>query len=277
MTLDNSSRRGFITGAAALAGLHVSENRLPAQQADDVKLGVATYSFRKFSRAQMIEMMKPLRTPYVCIKEFHLRYNSTAEELAAARKEFEAAGLTIYSGGVIYLEKPGEVRKMFEYAKLAGMPMIICGPTHATLGEMEKMVKEFNIRAAIHNHGPEDKEFPTPQVALEAIRNMDPRVGVCVDIGHTARAGGDIIDALRASGPRLFDIHIKDMLDTSRRPKEVPVGEGILPIVTIFKTLRKMNFRGSVMLEYEIDADNPLPGMKESFAYMRGVLAGLRG
>jgi hypothetical protein len=29
------------------------------------------------------------------------------------------------------------------------------------------------------------------------------------------------------------------------------------------------------MLEYEINADNPVPGMEKSFAYMRGVLAGM--
>ncbi len=277
MKITMLDRRGFLVGTAVAAGVHFSRGITWGQKPDPLKLGVATYSTRKFSRSQTIDMIKQLRTPYVCIKEFHLRYNSSPEELAAGRKEFESAGLTIYSGGVIYLEKPDVVRKMFEYAKLSGMPMIICGPTHETLPELEKMVKEFDIKAAIHNHGPEDKNFPTPQVALQAIKGMDPRVGVCVDIGHTVRAGGDILESIRASGSRLFDVHIKDMLDTSRNPKEVPVGEGILPIVGIFKALLKINYQGSVMLEYEIDADNPLPGMKQSFAYMRGVLAGLRG
>ena len=44
-----------------------------------------------------------------------------------------------------------------------------------------------------------------------------------------------------------------------------------------FRELKKANYQGGVMLEYEIDDLDPLPGMIKSFAYMRGVLAGLRG
>jgi sugar phosphate isomerase/epimerase len=184
-----TTRRGFLAGSIALAGLPAAGSAAASEQADDLKLGVASYSLRKFSRTQAIEMIQQLRTPYVCIKEFHLRYKSTPEELAAGRKEFEDAGLKILSGGVIHLHDRAELRKMFEYARVCGMPMMIIGPTHATLPEVEKLVKEFNIRVAIHNHGPEDRHFPTPQSALEAVKNRDLRMGLCIDVGHTARTG----------------------------------------------------------------------------------------
>ena len=158
---------------------------------------------------------------------------------------------------------------------MSDMPMMLCAPAHATLAEVEKLVKEYNIRAAIHNHGPEDDQFPTPRSVLTAVGNMDPRLGLCLDIGHTARAGADILESIREAGPRLFDIHIKDLKDTSPNAVQVPVGEGVLPIVPMFGLLRKLNYRGGVMLEYEIDEENPLPGMKQSFAFMREALAGL--
>ena len=165
----------------------------------------------------------------------------------------------------------------FEYAKLAGMPLIVCAPTHETLPKMEKYVKEYNIKIAVHNHGPEDKHFPTPQSVLEAVKNMDPRCGLCMDIGHTARTGVDMVESVRQAGPRLLDMHVKDLADLSDKDSQVPVGDGEMPIVAIFKELKKMNYQGGVMLEYEVEGDNPMPGMQKSFSYMRGVLAGLRG
>ncbi|MEP6540373.1 MAG: sugar phosphate isomerase/epimerase, partial [Bryobacteraceae bacterium] len=131
--------------------------------------------------------------------------------------------------------------------------------------------------AAIHNHGPEDKHFPSPESVLSAVKNMDPRMGLCMDIGHSVRAGSDIIAAAKEAGPRLHDMHVKDLKNLSDKDSQVPVGDGVIPIVALFKQLKKMNYKGGVMLEYEVQADAPLPGMQKSFAYMRGVLDGLKG
>lgn len=270
------SRRGFLAGSAAFA-LPSLPAIAAAAKADDIKLGVATYSLRKFTRPQAIEMIKKLRVEYVSIKEFHLRYASTKAELEQGKKEFLDAGLKILSGGNIDLKKPGQLRAMFEYAKTCGMPMMVCAPSHATLAEVEKLVKEYDIKAAIHNHGPEDKEFPSPESVLKAIKGMDPRMGLCVDIGHTSRTGADFVEWMEKAGARLLDVHVKDLADPMVGRSQVPVGDGVLAIVAMFKLLKKMKYQGGVMLEYEIDADNPFPGMQKSFAYMRGVLAGLRG
>ncbi|HXG34844.1 MAG TPA: sugar phosphate isomerase/epimerase [Bryobacteraceae bacterium] len=267
------SRRTFLAapGVAAFGPLARA-----AAAAEDIKLGVATYSLRKFPRAKAIEMLRELGVRYVSIKSFHLPYELPPAELEAGAREFREAGLTILSGGNIELKNPAELRRMFEYAKACGMPMMVCAPSHETLPEVEKLVREFDIRAAIHNHGPEDKHFPTPRSVLEAVRNMDPRMGLCIDIGHTARTGADILESIREAGPRLFDIHAKDLRDTSARASQVAVGDGVLPIVGMFRLLRQMNYQGGVMLEYEIHPDNPLPGMHRSIGYMRGVLAALR-
>jgi sugar phosphate isomerase/epimerase len=146
-----------------------------------------------------------------------------------------------------------------------------------TLPSIEKLVKEYNIKAAIHNHGPEDKHFPSPESVLKAVKDMDSRMGLCMDIGHSVRAGSDIIQAAAQAGPRLHDMHTKDLRDLSDKGSQVPVGDGVIPIVALFKQLKKMNYKGGVMLEYEVEADAPLPGMQKSFAYMRGVLDGLKG
>ncbi len=246
---------------------------------EDLKLGVASYSFREFSRAYAIRGMKQLNISYINIKEFHLPYNSTDAEIQKAKGDFAKAGLKVLGGGNISLNKDDDafLRYHFEYAKKAGFPLIVCAPTAETLPKVEKLVKEYDIKAAIHNHGPEDGHFPTPQSVLKMVKNMDPRMGLCIDVGHTARTGVDVVESIVEAGPRLLDMHIKDLKSLSEKGSQVPVGDGAMPVVAIFKQLKKMNYQGGVMLEYEVEADNPLPGMQKSFSYMRGVLAGLHG
>jgi sugar phosphate isomerase/epimerase len=263
--MQNINRRRFggaLAGAGFLANTKISS--AATEDSAGFKLGVASYSFRKFSRTQAIEMVKQLNTRYVSIKDFHLPLNSTPEEIARGRKEFDDAGLIVLSGGVISFPKDddADIRHKFEYAKLAGFPMITCMPTAKTLPKVEKMVQEFDIRMALHNHGKSDKNFPTPKDALRAVDGLDPRCGLCIDVGHTAEAGADVVESIRLAGSRLFDVHIN--------------GEGRMPIPAIFRELKKLNYRGGVMLEYEVDENNPLPGMAKSFAYMRGVLAGMQ-
>lgn len=274
-----TSRRTFLGGVAAVASMPGGALAASSSAKSDLKLGVASYSLRKLPRAHAIEAVKALRTPYINIKEFHLPYKSSPEELAAGRKEFETAGLQILGGGTISLQKDedADIRKYFEYAKACGMPLMVIAPTAQTMPRIEKFVKEYNIKVAIHNHGTEDKHFPAPSDALKVVRNMDPRVGLCIDIGHTVRTGADVVESVREAGSRLLDMHVKDLRDLRDRDSQCIVGEGAIPIVAIFKELKKMKYQGGVMLEYEIDADNPLPGMQRSFAYMRGVLAGLAG
>jgi sugar phosphate isomerase/epimerase len=272
-------RRGFLA-AAGLAGLARPHPAPAAEEpTEGFKLGVASYSLREYSRALAIRCIQELRTPYVSVKEFHLPYRSSPEELQAGRREFEKAGLKIMSGGNISLQKddPADIRRYFEYAKMAGMPMMVCAPLHTNLSAIEKLVQEYDIRIAIHNHGPEDKQYPTPQSSLAVVRNMDPRCGICIDCGHSMQAGADVVESIAEAGNRLFDMHIKDLRSADAHSTQCDVGEGVMPIVGIFKQLHKVGYQGCVNLEYEINADNPLPGMKISFAYMRGVLAGLKG
>jgi sugar phosphate isomerase/epimerase len=241
------------------------------------KLGVASYSLRKFSRADTIRMTQELGIDYINIKSFHIRHEDSPEERKAYRKEFEDAGLTIVGGGTITMHEDTDesVRANFAYARDCGMPLIVIAPKPEVLPRIERFVKEYDIKVAIHNHGPEDEYFPGPRDVLAAVKGMDPRVGCCVDVGHTARTGVDVVEALAMAGDRVLDMHMKDLADMAERDSQVAVGEGNMPVADIFKQLQKMNYDGFVNLEYEINADDPLPGMKQSFAYMHGVLAGL--
>ncbi len=284
------SRRTFLAvSAAGMAGAALgsagkasalaaaSESDPPLLPPPAVALGVASYSLRNFPRARAIEMVKALGVRYANFKDVHVPLNLSPEELALARQEIEAAGLVIVGGGVITFteDRDDDVRKSFAYAKAAGMPLITATSDPRLLPRIERFAKQYDIRVAIHNHGPEDKHFPSPYDVLRHVKDLDPRIGLCMDVGHTTRTGTDVVRAIVDAGPRLLDMHMKDLRDATAVESQCVVGEGTIPIAAIFRQLEAIGYRGYVNLEYEIDPDAPLPGMKQSLAYMRGALAGL--
>lgn len=279
-----TSRRSFLGGAAAAAAAPaaVSAAAAPTMEAHhwgDVKLAVATYSLRKFSRSQAIDIVKSLGVKYLNIKSFHMPYYLSDEELKAARAEFEKAGLQIAAGGNISLkgDTNDELEPYFKYAKAAGMPVMVCAPKHSNLPLIEKLAVRYDVKMAIHNHGPEDRFYPAASDVMKRVKDMDPRMGLCVDVGHTVRTGADILEEIDVAWDRIYDFHVKDLADFSDKRSQVPVGEGKMPVSAIFHMLKERKYSGVVGLEFEIDADAPQLGMAKSFAYMRGVLDGQRG
>jgi sugar phosphate isomerase/epimerase len=282
----NFSRRDFVrSGAMTAAALAASsdvfalvQGRPSAGEASPIRLGLASYTFRNFSRAQLIGFMKQLNVFALNAKDVkdHLPMDPQAE--AAALADYAAAGIKLHAAGAIYFAKDEDqdIRSKFEYCKRAGIGVIVAGdPALATLPRIEKFVKEFDIRIAIHNHGPEDKLWPSPLDVLRAVKDMDPRMGCCIDVGHAARAGTDVVQAIREAGPRLFNVHMKDLTSFQSKESQVAVGDGILPVRGMFEALIAIKYNGFVDLEYEIHPDDPMPGVISSFAYMRGVLAGM--
>ena len=276
------TRRALLRGGALLAGssalpytraLRAQKASLPASP---VKLGIASYTFRKLDAAHLIDCMKLLRTPYLNVKDTHLPMGSAAE-IKTRVEAYRTAGLSLTAAGTIYFPKDedADIQAKFEYCRAAGISLIVGAPTHTTLPRLEKFVKMYDIRVGIHNHGPEDKEWPSPLDVLKAVGSMDSRIGCCIDVGHTMRAGVDVVEAIRKAGPRLFDLHMKDLTKPDAKDSQVAVGEGIMPIRQIFQELIRMRYAGYADLEYEIHEDDPLPGAMESFAYMRGVLSGM--
>lgn len=241
-----------------------------------MRLGIASYTFRKFPPAKLIDFMHELGTPYLNLKDVHLAMGP-AEAVRQQAEQYRQAGLELTAAGAIYFPKNDEadVRAKFEYVKAAGIPLIVGAPMPEVLPLVERCVKEYGIAMAIHNHGPEDKLWPSPLDVLDAVKNLDPRIGCCVDVGHTMRTGTDVVEAMKRIGPRLLDVHMKDLAQPRVKESQVAVGEGVMPVRAIFEQLAAMGYKGFVDLEYEIKEDDPMPGVRESFAYMRGVLAGL--
>src|SRR5580704_3308650 len=282
------SRRDFVrSGALAAAALAAprgvlalagTQEPLRTRRASPIRLGLASYTFRNYTRAQLIGFMKQLNVFALNAKDVkdHLPMDPQAE--AAALADYAAAGVKLHAAGTIYFPKDedADIRGKFEYCKRAGIPVIVAGdPAPETLPRIEKFVKEYDSRFAIHNHGPEDKIWHSPLDVLKAVKGLDPRIGCCIDVGHAARAGTGVVQAIHEAGPRLFNLHMKDLTNFQSKESQVPVGDGIMPVRAMFEALIAMKYQGFVDLEYEVHPDDPMPGVISSFAYMRGVLAGL--
>jgi sugar phosphate isomerase/epimerase len=279
------SRRDFVSSAALVGAAFATSTDMlafggsnPPTGPSPFNLGLASYTFRNFTRPQLIGFLRQLNVLALNAKDVKDHLPADPQGEAAALAEYSAAGVHLHAAGTIYFPKDedADIRAKFEYAKRAGIGVIVAGdPAVQTLPRIEKFVKEYDIRFAIHNHGPEDKLWHSPLDVLSAVKNMDPRIGCCIDVGHTVRAGTDVVQAIREVGPRLHNVHMKDLTDFQSKESQVAVGEGIMPVPKIFETLAVIKYKGFVDLEYEIHADDPMPGVIASFAYMRGVLAGL--
>jgi inosose dehydratase len=276
-----NSRRNFLrlagTGVLA-AGTSVlysfPEMPVTADKAvNTFSLGMAGYTFREFSVDMTIAMMQRIGITNLSLKDFHMPMNSTREQINEVIGKFKSAGINVYTVGVVYMKTQESVDQAFEYAKMAGVKMIVGAPDYELLPYVEKKIKSYDFKMAIHNHGPDNPLYPNATDIWNHIKDLDARIGICIDIGHTTRDGQDpCVDILKYQ-TRIFDMHIKDVDKASKEGKTVEIGRGIIDIPKVIETLRKIKYSGSCSLEFEKDMKDPLAGIAESIGYFRGVMA----
>lgn len=275
-----SSRRSFLQqsvlgiGGAAVLPLLAGSNAMAAtkDKESNLQLGMAGYTFAKFDVEKSIAMMKRVGVTNLSLKDFHLPLNSPPEKIQSVLAQFKDAGINIYAVGVIYMKTKEAVDEAFEYAKKVGVSLIVGVPNPELLDYTEEKVKSTNIRIAIHNHGPEDKLYPSPKNVHDLIKNRDAKMGLCIDIGHSTRAGQDPAKAVTEYKQRVFDLHIKDVSAAVKDGKAIEVGRGVINFPAFVKALDKIKYQGQCSFEFEKDMTDSLPGIAESVGYFKGVV-----
>lgn len=241
-----------------------------------LKIGVATYTLRNLSIDDAIKAIRRVGLSYASIKDFHLPLKSTPDERRAVTQKFQAASVTPLSCGVITLQNnEPNIRAAFEYARDAGIPTIVCSPEPGSLPILDKMVKEFDIRLAIHNHGPGDKKWPLPTDVFDKVQQYDPRIGLCLDCGHTKRLNADPVEAIYKCRSRIYDVHIKDVSKADPTGDCIEAGRGVMNLKGILQALLEIKFPHLIGIEYEKDPDDVMPGLAQTVGYLQGLLAGL--
>lgn len=245
----------------------------PPETGESFKLGMAGYTFVKFDLDKTLETMQKADVHYLCIKDFHLPLNSTEEEIADFHAKLAAKGVTGYGVGPLYMKTEAEIDKAFEYAKRVGVKLIVGVPTYELLPYVDKKVKEYGFNYAIHLHGPDIELFPDAADVWNNVKDLDPRIGMCLDIGHDTRNGKDPVKDLKKYRSRVFDVHIKDVTGNTKSGYSVEIGRGIIDIPAFVKMLRKVDYKGVCSLEHEKNMNDPFMGIAESIGYFRGVIA----
>ena len=274
------SRRKFIQhtamGMAASAALPLfskASAQISAQQKHEaLKMGMAGYTFVNFDLATSINMMKRVNVTALSIKDFHLPLDSSPDKIKDVVKQLTDAGITPYAVGVIYMKTKEAVDQTFAYAKNVGVSMIVGVPDYDLLDYTEEKVKAYDIKMAIHNHGPMDKVYPGPKDAYDRINKRDKRMGLCIDIGHTQRTGVAPADAVLQFKDRLFDLHIKDVTAANNDGQAIEIGRGVIDFPALIRALNKINYNGYCSIEFEKDMKDPMPGIAESVGFFRGVM-----
>lgn len=236
------------------------------------KLGMAGYTFVKFDLDKTLETLKKTDVHYLCIKDFHLPLNSTDEQIAAFHAKLKAADVTGYAVGPIYMKSEAEIDRAFDYAKRVGVKLIVGVPNYELLPYVDKKVKEYGFNYAIHLHGPDIATYPDADDVWNHVKDLDPRIGMCLDIGHDTRNGKDPVADLKKYQSRVFDMHIKDVTGATKLGYTIEMGRGIIDIPALVNMLREVGYTGVCSLEYEKDMSDPFMGIAESIGYFRAVV-----
>jgi len=276
------SRRSVLKAAALgaacsaigpLEPLFAATSQNDDKQFHGLRVGVCSYSLRSFPGDQALKDIQRLGVHYLSLKEVHLPLTSTPEQRKQFRQQAEELGLTITSCGVIYMKNDeAQMRQALDYVRDLGASVAVVGVDREMLPLLDKVIRDYQLKAAIHNHGPNDKLFPSPLEVYDAVKGLDRRIGLCMDIGHTFRMHEDLVSDVKKTGDRLYSMHFKDLDSDHVDAKGVPVGTGVLPIVPLLRELLRSGYKEEIQLEYEVEAKDPLPGAAESLGFMRGVL-----
>lgn len=282
MTLTRRSVLKAAALSAACAAIDPLSSLASAPDASDdkqfhgLRVGVCSYSLRSFPLAETLQDTKRLGVRYLSLKEVHLPLTSTADERREVRKQAEDLGLSITSCGVIYLKSDEtQMHQALDYVRDLGASVAVVGVSRDQLPMLDKVIRNYELKAAIHNHGPKDPRFPSPLEVYEAIKGLDRRIGLCMDIGHTFRMHEDLVADVKKTHDRLYSMHFKDLESDRIDAKGVPVGTGVLPIIPLLRELVQSAYKEEIQLEYEVEPKDPLPGMAESLGFMRGTLQGM--
>jgi len=261
-----------VTSQMATAQEKRPGQRMPPETGEKFKVGMAGYTFLKFDLDKALETLKRTDVHYLCIKDFHLPMTSTDEQIAEFHAKLKANDVTGYAVGPIYMKSEKDIDNAFEYAKRVGVKLIIGVPNYELLPYVDKKVKEYDFRLAIHLHGPDIAIYPDAEDVWNHVKDLDPRIGMCLDIGHDTRNGKDPVADLKKYQSRVFDMHIKDVTGTTRLGYSLEVGRGVINFPALVRMLRKVGYSGVCSLEHEKDMGDPFMGIAESIGYFRGVI-----
>tara|TARA_A100001391_G_scaffold31022_1_gene16606 strand:+ start:1361 stop:2200 length:840 start_codon:yes stop_codon:yes gene_type:complete len=265
MDFPSFSRRQWLAATAATVAAATLPRPAWAAGAPQAKLGIQLYSLRGYNVNDALQHAADLGFDEVEFYSGMLPINSTPEQIAEIKKRVSDLGMSISAHGVNHFGGDAAAnRKLFEFAKALGVPTITADPEPTAFDSLDDLVDEFDIRIAIHNHGPSARYNQVVDV-LKAIEGHDERIGACADLGHYIRSGQEPVEVIRSLKGRLYGVHLKDFAEMKEHTKGVVLGQGHLDVEGVFVAMQDVGFpaNGALSLEYEEDPSNPLAEIRQ--------------
>jgi L-ribulose-5-phosphate 3-epimerase len=203
----------FALPMLALAGATVSLAPAAAPKpAAGPTLGLQSWTCRNMTFDEVVAFAVKHGITHLQLISKHMDPKAPAEESLRKKAILDKHGLTAYTFGVNGTSMDKEAnRKLFEFAKLIGAKIIVVEPRNMDEWDnLEQLVKEYDIKLAIHNHGT-GTVYGDPATVKKILAARDRRIGVCMDIGWVTAAGFDAAKVFADYGAdRVFDMHMKD-------------------------------------------------------------------
>lgn len=273
------NRRRFLAASTGLVvGTYTAVRGGRLSAADPfagLPVGIQSYSLRNFDLAEAVRHIQGMGVHYAEFYSKHLAVGADQSTIDSTLKLLKSADIRLVAHGVNGFTKDHEAnRKIFAFAKAAGIKNITADPTPDSFDSLDKLCAEYDVRIAIHNHGPGHRYDKLAQV-LKAVEGRHPHVGACVDTGHVIRTKEDPVKWVRELGPRVFALHIKDDVKLDGGSQNVIIGKGHLDVVEVFKAIKAIKFPadGSISLEYEANPANPIEEMKQCIEVAKEAIA----
>jgi sugar phosphate isomerase/epimerase len=270
------SRRSWLaTSCAGGVSAVVSPRGAAAAVASPLTLGIQLYSLRGYKVDEALKHAKDLGLTRVEFYAGMYPLDADAAAMNAMNAKLADLGLSISAHGVNRFTKDAAAnRKIFEFAKAAGITILTADPDPDSFASLDELVKEFDIRVAIHNHGPTHRYNKAVDV-LAAIEKHDARIGACADLGHFIRSGERPTEVIRLLAGRLYGVHLKDFAEMREKTKGVILGQGHLDAPAVMAALVQVGFPadGALSIEYEENPQNPLDGLRECVRVARDAIA----
>ena len=262
----------LLAGAGGLQAQLVSGSR----GSDDVKIGIAGYTYRNFDLEQTCRMLQDMGVKYLSVKDWWLPLDATELQMDSVKQMCASYGIDGYTLGPVYMHSKADVDKTFAYAGRYGVPFFIGVPDYELIDYTIEKVKDTGIKVAIHTNGPDGAAFPDIYKIVELVKDPSLGVGACLDLGHCVRMGQNVAEILVDYKDWIYDIHIKDETAPTKAGQTWEMGRGVIDFRPIAKSLREIEYKGVVSMEFEKNGNDPNPGVRESIGYFRGILDATR-
>ena len=267
--------------AVSFIGCTESSKKAQEQNAE-WNIGVALYSFNRFSFADALDKADSAGVNYVEGFSFHnmgKEFNDktmaamTDEDISKLKELLSGKKLEMQSMYVSGAKNEADWKYYFELAKAMDVQHLVAEPEKDSWDMLDSLAGIYKIKIAIHEHAKGKSQYWHPDSVIAAMKDH-PNFGVCADLGHWERSGLNPVECLKKLEGNILGVHLKD-IHQSNNPdaNDVVIGKGVINFPAIIDEFNRQHFKGVIHVECEHKMENNLAEVIAGKKYFEGLYA----